>query len=76
MISRKDSEDHRRGSKQSELLVQIIVGIIIVLICISIIYLVTIVFKQLHKADLLDCIKTESVNIVPVQKIINIFNSP
>lgn len=52
MTRKKSSDDCRcRCLKQSDLIVQIIVGVVIVLICASIIYLASIVFKHFHKGD-------------------------
>lgn len=50
MRSKRDSEDYKRGyPKTSDLFIQRIVGSIIVLICLSIIFLVSVVFKRVHK---------------------------
>jgi len=67
MTHKKDSEDCRCGClKQSDLIVQIIVGVVIVLICISIIYLASIVFKHFHKGDPLYMTRVEQESSLQV----------
>lgn len=67
MAYKKGSEDCQcRCLKQSDLIVQIIVGVVIVLICISIIYLASIVFKYFHKGDPLYMARVEQESSLQV----------